>query len=123
MGTDHAANNGFIHIWNPNTRASVSNSFSGHTVKVNSIKALNNNRVASGSSDYTIRIWDFTTGALLTTMNEAVPVFAVECLPNGYLATAKSYFAGYSTVNIQFQIFSNLKLSRFKQKILITLKT
>ena len=100
MGTDNGANNGFIHIWNPNTRASVSSSFSGHTLKVNSIKALANNWIASGSDDHLITIWDFTTGALLTTMNEGVLVFAVEYLPNGYLASAKAYWAGSSTVNI-----------------------
>ena len=67
---------------------------------MNSIQLLANNLIASGSDDHTILVWDSTTGTLLKTMDNAVQVYAVEYLTNGYLASAKSYAAGFSTVNI-----------------------
>jgi hypothetical protein len=55
---------------------------------------------ATGADDFTIRIWDYTTGALQNTMVQSVTINAIEYLPNGYFANAQNYWAGYHTINI-----------------------
>jgi WD40 repeat protein len=41
----------------------------GHLAAVLAIKYLGDNQLASGSSDYTVKIWDITTGDVLKTLS------------------------------------------------------
>ena len=58
----------------------------GHTNSVNSLKLINDTHLASGSSDSTIKIWNFEQGTLELTINTGSPVNVIELLDNGLIA-------------------------------------
>ena len=60
----------------------------GHTDYVNALAALPGGKLASGSHDRTIRIWDVATGECVCTLKgHAGSVFALAALPGGKLAS------------------------------------
>ena len=58
----------------------------GHTSTVNSLKLINATHLASGSSDSTIKIWNFVQGSLALTINTGSAVNVIELLNNGLIA-------------------------------------
>ena len=64
---------------------------SGHTGAVRSLKLLPDGRLASCSDDFTVRIWNLTTGNVsMTLYGHTAIVYAVEVLANGYLLSGGS---------------------------------
>jgi WD40 repeat protein len=62
----------------------------GHTNGVNSLKLINDTHLASGSSDSTIKIWNFVQGSLELTINTGSAVNVIELLDNGLIAGGMS---------------------------------
>ena len=63
----------------------------GHTDKVNCLAILPRNRLASGSNDKTIRIWDVDTGRCLRTLSEHKErINCIAVLPNGHIVSGSS---------------------------------
>jgi WD40 repeat protein len=73
-----------IKIWNTNDGTMIK-TLVGHKGPVNSIAILYGGDIASGSSDYTIRIWDPIDGSLLKLINAEYEVDILGVLSNGYL--------------------------------------
>lgn len=78
-------NNTEIRIWNPSTRTKVA-TLSGHTERINAVTSFRLNgkiMLASGSSDTTIRIWEFSDSSLpplavlRATIEAGSPVYAL----------------------------------------------
>lgn len=59
----------------------------GHTNGVNCLKILSDGRLASGSYDGTVRIWNLASGTLDMTFDTGGIVYtdSIDLLPNGYL--------------------------------------
>ncbi|MDP9119823.1 MAG: TIR domain-containing protein [Acidobacteriota bacterium] len=83
-----------LHIWNvPDARPS--RTLEGHSDTVNSVCALSLERVASSSSDSTIRIWSLRTGELLHTIQcsekpNALAALTADWLASGSLGALKA---------------------------------
>lgn len=62
----------------------------GHTNGVNCLKILSDGRLASGSYDGTVRIWNLASGTLDMTFDTRGIVYtdSIDLLPNGYLIIA-----------------------------------
>ncbi|MFJ9696171.1 protein kinase [Kitasatospora sp. NPDC101183] len=70
-------------VWNPSTREPVLR-LEGHTGEINSLTYSPDGRhIATASSDSTVRIWDATTGAHLTTLGHDALVLSVAYSPDG----------------------------------------
>jgi WD40 repeat protein len=60
----------------------------GHTRQVNALAILPDSKLASGSTDCTVRVWDTRDGTcLLTLSGHSKPVHALAALPGGHLAS------------------------------------
>lgn len=68
----------------------------GHTNTVRSLTVLSDGRLASGSADKTIRIWDITTGTSHVLEKQTGRVFSLAILPDGRLASG----SGDTTIRI-----------------------
>ncbi len=64
----------------------------GHTFTVNSLAVVGDNKLASGSADGSIRIWESTNGTTIKILNTYLSsdIFCLKMLPNGYLASGSS---------------------------------
>lgn len=61
---------------------------SAHTAAIEILKTLTDNRLASGSDDTTVKIWNTTNGYLIETLyGHQEPVFGLDQLKNGYLCS------------------------------------
>lgn len=63
---------------------------SGHTLAVNCIELIDGDRLASGSNDYSIRIWNLTSYSLIYTFSSAHSsqwILALKRIPGGLLAS------------------------------------
>ncbi len=92
---------GFFHsiiIWDT-LKGEKIKTLSNHTGSVNCLAVLSDYKLASGSSDKTIKIWDTISGQLLETLsNHTGSVETLAALPDNRLAsgsfdkTIKTYF-------------------------------
>ena len=77
-------------VWNVTTGLSVL-TLQGHTSTVYPIELVDSDQtIASGSVDKTIRLWNISTGSLLSTINVSANVYSLKVLPNGLLASGDS---------------------------------
>ncbi len=77
----------------------------GHTSTVNAVKAIDSQTIASGSSDYTIRIWNLATGTCTFSLTGHTNyVNGLEYLSTGYLVYD---LLVYSTISI---LYNNSKI-------------
>lgn len=64
----------------------------GHTFTVNSLVVVGDNKLASGSADGSIRIWESSNGTTIKILNSYLSsdIFCLKMLPNGNLASGSS---------------------------------
>jgi WD40 repeat protein len=60
----------------------------GHAGCVNALTVLPDGRMASGSDDRSVRVWDAWTGACLATLAHSTWVSLLAVLPSGELVSA-----------------------------------
>ena len=81
-GGSGATNIVLAQTWDISTGENVLN-LSGHTNGVRSVSYSSNGRfIATGSDDYTVRLWDAATGTLLSTLSRNSRVWSVAFTPN-----------------------------------------
>jgi WD40 repeat protein len=60
----------------------------GHTNTVTSLAVLPDGKLASGSNDKTVRVWDVVTGACTLLGEHTLEVYTLAVLPDGRLMSA-----------------------------------
>ena len=73
-----------IRILNPKTGAELAK-FGGHKSSINTLAALPDGNLASGSDDKTIRLWNTKTGTEITQLEVDAAVKSLVALPDGRL--------------------------------------
>jgi WD40 repeat protein len=72
-----------------NTNWTLIRTYTGHTNAVYDCEFINEDLIATGSSDATIKIWSLSTGVTNRTINTNSDIFALKLLNNGfYMAVA-----------------------------------
>jgi WD40 repeat protein len=88
------------YIGSSNTNWTLILSYTGHTSWVNVIESINEDIVATGSSDCTIKMWSIKNGTTSLSINTKYSVYALQLLSNGLDLAAGLYTGLISVYNI-----------------------
>ena len=81
---------GVINVWKIMNEISFINSFNEHTSQLNALTMSNNNILATGSNDSTIKIWDLNKNDSLFTFYDGIKTFSLVFLNDSMLVSGYS---------------------------------
>jgi WD40 repeat protein len=96
-----ASNDATVNVWDILTWTSI-RKYTNHTSWVRSLDQIDNDKMVSGSVDYTIRIWKISTGETLKIINANGIVFVVKVFSIEY----KQIVCGTSGASNNLQIYN-----------------
>ncbi len=91
-----------VKIWNITNinNWTLIKTYSGHTHGVFGLEFLNEDTIASGSNDDTIKIWAICSGVTYRTINACSDVNALQLLSNGYYLAAGLWSSSINIYNV-----------------------
>jgi WD40 repeat protein len=83
-----------VKIWNPFSNWTLVRTLSGHSSSIEGLEWINDDTIATGSSDSTLRIWTISSGTTIRTIQPGNGVSSLRLLSNGLFLAAGLYTSG-----------------------------